>query len=394
MGLRLSKQQKGGGDEEDFIRFRCNNQGSFKCFDRNKNKKLTNMLNFYPNLECICYDGEEEINYNNIDNKEMILSILNQIKDKPFTFIKPKNTYLTNTLYQSIKDSFKSLKKMYPNNEDLYENITYDSIKIKEKDCSILKFKIGDIKKFFIIDNLHDNDKQKHDNIEISEIHIILQKECSFDIRRIEFNQEEFHKLLNDIYSFMKNMQQYDDIFHLDIKQANIIKCSDKYMIADYDSLTLSSINYAYLLPNINQYLNENFNKDIREKYNEINKTFLDENKDSKIDLYYYKKSSEYAIASILYKKGLKIDNPIIEKLLTLTGRYLFFSDPKFQTIIKENLDINLPSSSTSGGSKNKSGYIKMQDKKINGRCVYRSTINRKQYCKVKGIFVHISELK
>jgi hypothetical protein len=72
----------------------------------------------------------------------------------------------------------------------------------------------------------------------------------------------------------------------------------------------------------------------------------------------------------------------------------LFFSDPEFETIIKINLDINLPSKSASGGSKNKSGYIKMQDKKINGRCVYRSTISRKQYRKVKSIFVHISELK
>ena len=356
------------------------------------------MLTFYPNLECICYDGEKEIKYNNKDNKDMMSYILNQINDKPFTFIKPKNKDSTNVLYEYIKDSFKSLKKMYPNNEHLYENITYDSIKINEKDCSILTFKTGASGNFFIIDNLHDSDKEKYDNIKISEIHIILQKECNSDIRKTKFNQKDFYKLLNDISSFMKNMQEHDDIFHLDIKEANIIKCSDKYMIADYDDLTLSSMNYAYLLPNINRMLNNyiNLNQDIRNKYYEINKTFLEDNKDSKIDQYYYKKSSEYAIALILHNKGLNIDNPIIEKLLTLTDkRYLFFSDPEFETIIEKNLDINLPSSSsTSGGSKNKSGYIKIQDKKINGRCVYRSTINRKQYCKVKGIFVHISELK
>ena len=104
----------------------------------------------------------------------------------------------------------------------------------------------------------------------------------------------------------------------------------------------------------LNNYIN--LNQDIRNKYYQINKTFLEDNKDSKIDQYYYKKSSEYAIALILHNKGLNIDNPIIEKLLTLT-------DPEFETIIKKNLDINLPSSSsTSGGSKNKSGYIKIQD--------------------------------
>lgn len=87
----------------------------------------------------------------------------------------------------------------------------------------------------------------------------------------------------------------------------------------------------------LNNYIN--LNQDIRNKYYQINKTFLEDNKDSKIDQYYYKKSSEYAIALILHNKGLNIDNPIIEKLLTLTDkRYLFFSDPEFETIIESNI--------------------------------------------------------
>jgi hypothetical protein len=64
----------------------------------------------------------------------------------------------------------------------------------------------------------------------------------------------------------------------------------------------------SFFISNMNPKLNDyiNFNQDIRNKYYEINKTFLQENnnKDSKIDLYYYKKLSEYAIALILYNKN------------------------------------------------------------------------------------------
>ena len=62
----------------------------------------------------------------------------------------------------------------------------------------------------------------------------IFQEKCYKTIDKIQFTQDEFNKMINDIYESLLILQK-NNFLHNDIKDDNIIYCDNKYKIIDWE---------------------------------------------------------------------------------------------------------------------------------------------------------------
>jgi len=62
----------------------------------------------------------------------------------------------------------------------------------------------------------------------------IFQEKCYKTIDKIQFTQDEFNKMINDIYESLLILQK-NNFLHNDIKADNIIYCDNKYKIIDWE---------------------------------------------------------------------------------------------------------------------------------------------------------------
>ena len=182
--------------------------------DDNENQKDYN--NFYskfsnenPN-EIVLYSLNKTITIKDSNNKEkeQILSLLKHKTNFIIKEFKRGNLILGNGRY-NFRNELKSIKKLATIYKDKLSH--YTTIKPIFKYNNIDVYAMSYDWKFYI-----------------------FQEKCYKTLDNIDFTQNEFDKMIKDIYESLLILQK-NSYLHNDIKFDNIIYCDNKYKIIDWD---------------------------------------------------------------------------------------------------------------------------------------------------------------